>query len=324
MGEYKFKYKREFILESGSVLPELEICYTALGKLNNKRDNVIWIIHALTGNSNPLQWWEGLVGKNKLYDPDKYFIVCTNNLGSCYGTTGPLSINPLTKKRYGKDFPDVTIRDMVKANILLRKHLRFKKIHIVTGGSLGGQICLEWAIKEPDVFNIVIPISANAKHSAWGIAFNETQRMAIDNTRNGIKTARAIALLSYRCYRAYEKTQTDNDFRIDGFSASSYQQYQGAKFETRFDKQSYFILSKAMDSHNVGRNRGNIGNALNTIKAKVLVIGIKSDILFPVQEQKFITSNIKNAKLQLIDSLYGHDGFLIEFEKIERIINKFI
>ena len=324
MGQSTFVHKKEFILESGTVLPELDICYTTHGQLNKNKDNVIWIVHALTGNSDPLQWWNGLAGGGKLFDPDKYFIVCANNLGSCYGTTGPASINPLTKSVYGKGFPNITIRDMVKANILLKNHLGIDNIFLITGGSLGGQVCLEWAIEEPDVFKNVIPIATNAKHSPWGIAFNETQRMALEDEKNGINVARAIALLSYRGYDIYDKTQTDNDRRVDGFSASSYQRYQGVKLRNRFDRHSYYVLSKAMDSHNVARNRGNVSTALNKIKARVLVIGIKSDILFPVSEQKLIAANISGAKIKIIDSIYGHDGFLLESSKIKTAIKYFI
>lgn len=324
MGQYFYKSKKDFLLESGRKLHGLEVCYTTYGKLNKKKDNVVWIVHALTGNSDPFQWWEGLAGKGRLFDHEKHFIVCANNLGSCYGTTGPESINPSTKRKYGKDFPAITVRDMVNANILLRKHLSIDKILIVAGGSLGGQVCLEWAISEPKVFKYVIPIATNAKHSAWGIAFNETQRMALEDGRNGIKTARAIALLSYRSYDIYKKTQSDIDGRTDGYSASSYQRYQGVKLKNRFSKQSYYVLSKAMDSHNVSRNRGNLSAALKQIKSRVLVIGIKSDILFPVKEQKLIAANIKEAEIRIINSVYGHDGFLIESKKITNVIKQFL
>ena len=324
MGQNIFKYKNGFKLESGNKLPGLEIFYTTYGQLNEGKDNVIWIVHALTGNSDPLQWWAGLVGEGKLFDTNKYFIVCSNNLGSCYGTTGPASINPLTNEKYGCSFPIITIRDIVNANELLRIHLDIDNIFLLVGGSLGGQICLEWAITKPDLFKNVVPIATNAKHSAWGIAFNETQRMALEDERNGIKIARAIALLSYRGYDVYEKTQADIDGRLDGFSASSYQRYQGVKLENRFDKHCYYILSKAMDSHNVARDSGDVAIALKRIKARVLVIGIKSDLLFPISEQKLIAASIQGAKLKIIDSVYGHDGFLIENSKITIAIKSFL
>lgn len=318
-----YKHDKDFKTESGIAISNLEIQYTTLGNLNKNGNNVVWILHALTGNSNPLQWWGGLIGKGKLFDPENYYIICSNNLGSCYGTTGPLSINSDTGRKFGNNFPLITIRDMMKVQEILRKNLKIKKIQILIGGSMGGQICLEWAISKPFLFECIIPISTNAKHSAWGIAFNETQRMVLKN-RKGLIVARAIAMLSYRCYKIYEKTQKDNLSKIDNFSASSYQRYLGAKLEKRFDVNSYYCLSKAMDSHNVGRKRGGIEKALNKISAKTLVIGIKSDLLFPINEQHVIAENIKKAKLKIIDSIYGHDGFLIEYKKISKLINNFI
>jgi homoserine O-acetyltransferase/O-succinyltransferase len=324
MNEKIFKYNKRFRLESGNYLPELKIRYTTYGKLNKEKNNVIWIFHALTGNSNPLQWWGGIVGKNKILSPDKYFIVCSNNLGSCYGSTGPASINNETGKKYGMDFPLITIRDMVKAQDILRGHLGIKNIYLSIGGSLGGQICLEWAIMKPALFKHIVPIATNAKHSAWGIAFNETQRMAIEKNKNGIEVARAIAMLSYRCYDIYNKTQTDTKIKLDNFLASSYQRYQGLKLKKRFDKYSYYILSKAMDSHNVGRKRGGVENALKKIKAKTLIIGIKSDLLFPVNEQKLISNYIKYSEYAEIKSIYGHDGFLVENKQITNAIRYFL
>lgn len=324
MGLNKYKYKREFKTETGFIFPELEIAYTTYGKLNKKKDNVIWIIHALTGNSDPLRWWSGLAGKGKLFDTEKYFLVCSNNLGSCYGTTGPGSTNIKTGKKYGKNFPIITIRDIAEVQDILRRHLGIKKIFLLVGGSLGGQICLEWAIKKPKIFENIVPIATNARHSAWGIAFNETQRMALEGGRNGLETARAIAILSYRCYGIFSKAQTDNTEKINDFKSSSYQRYQGLKLKNRFDKNSYYIISKAIDSHNVGRKRGGEKRALGKIKAKTLVIGVKTDLLFPTIEQKYLSQNITNAKLKIIDSIYGHDGFLVESRKIGNAIKNFL
>lgn len=318
-----YKHEKDFKTESGFIIKNLEIKYTTFGSINEKGDNVVWILHALTGNSNPQLWWSGLVGSRKLFNPEKLFIICSNNFGSCYGTTGPSSLNPETGKKYGSKFPLITIRDMMKVQEILRLHLGIKKINILIGGSIGGQICLEWAVSKPDLFEYIIPISTNAKQSAWGIAFNETQRMALRG-REGLEVARAIAMLSYRCYEIYEKTQTDFSYKTDNFVASAYQRYQGLKLKKRFDINSYYCISKAMDSHNVGRKRGGIKNALKKIKAKTLVIGIKSDLLFPIREQNLIAENIENSKYKVIDSIYGHDGFLVEYDKISRVIKKFI
>lgn len=322
-----FSYNQQFSLECGDTLPELEIAYTTHGQLSNTKDNVIWVFHALTANADPVQWWEGLVGNRVTIDTDKYFVVCANVLGSCYGTTGPTSINPITGKAYGIDFPKVTIRDMVKAHQLLQQHLGVEKIALGIGGSLGGQQLLEWAVTDTFRFEKICLIATNARHSAWGIAFNETQRMAIEAggfSKKGLETARAVAMLSYRNQNTYRKTQTDFDYKLGDFKASSYQRYQGQKLSDRFDAASYYLLSKAMDSHNIGRNRKSVRHALRAIKAKALVIGIKTDLLFPYAEQKFLAKNINDASFELIDSLYGHDGFLIEYEIIGKHLKSFL
>ena len=319
-----YRYPAAFKTESGSVLPAIEITYTVHGELTNTNKKVIWIVHALTANSDPLEWWDGLVGSQKLFDPNEYTIVCANNLGSCYGTTGPMSINPLTNVAYAEIFPLVTIRDMSRVLELLRRHLGIEKIHLLIGGSMGGQVGLEWAIEQPELFENLVPIATNARHSAWGIAFNEAQRLALGSGVAGLVAARAIALLSYRGYAAYNATQTDEDERIDFFRAASYQQYQGEKLVKRFNSDSYYALSKAMDSHNVGRGRVSIKDALAKIKARTLVVGISSDILFPVQEQQLLAETIQDASLAVIDSEYGHDGFLLEYNKLERLLRKFL
>lgn len=327
-----FKYPYTFPLESGNKLSGFELAYSTYGERNEKDDNIVWICHALTGNSLPSEWWDGLVGPGKYIDPSRHFIVCANILGSAYGSTAPLSINPETNEPYYQDFPTLTVRDVVGALELLRQELEIKKITLCIGGSLGGQQALEWGIQFPDVIEDLILIACNAVHSPWGVAFNESQRMAIaaDGTwndrneqagLNGMKAARSLALLSYRNYDTYNFTQArDNPDQIDDLRAASYQQYQGEKFLKRFNAFSYWILSKIMDSHNVGRNRGGIVNALGKVKARTLVLGIKSDILFPVVEQHFLARHIPDAVYSEIDSLYGHDGFLIEYRQLTQVI----
>ena len=315
-----FIHKSEFQLESGRTLPELEIAYCTYGKLNEAKDNVIYVCHAITANADVADWWPNMVGDGFIFDTKKYFIVCANVLGSCYGTSGPNSMNPTTHQPFGKDFPMLTIRDIVKAHRLLAQHLQLQSIHLLCGGSLGGQQSIEWAIEDAAVIKNLFVIASNARHSAWGIAFNEAQRMALQS--GSIETARAIAMLSYRNYGMYESTQTDIEEKIDDFRASSYQRYQGQKLKNRFNADSYYLLSKAMDSHNVGRSRGSVEAALSRIKAKTLVIGITSDLLFPVSEQKLIADGISNAVYEEIDSPYGHDGFLIETEIISALLRK--
>jgi homoserine O-acetyltransferase/O-succinyltransferase len=329
-------------LESGEQLNSYHLAYTTYGMLNASRDNVVWIFHALTANSAPHEWWEGLIGNGKLFDLARYFIVCVNVPGSCYGSIGPLDINPQTGQPFYASFPMFTTRDIVHAFQPLRKYLGIHKIQIGIGGSLGGQQLLEWAIEEPELFENIIPIATNAFHSAWGIAFNTTQRMAIeaDGTWGqnnpkagmaGMKAARALALISYRSYEGYQKTQTNNSSQLlitpkgesDG-GAASYQRYQGEKLANRFNAFSYYQLSKTMDSHHVGRGRKNVEEALKSITANTLVVSIDSDVLYPPAEQEYLAEHISGARLAVISSLFGHDGFLLEYEQLNRHILQFL
>ena len=330
MHQHSFRYPKEFDLELGGQLKGFELSYSTLGNLNERRDNVIWVCHALTANSDCSDWWSGLV--ESLFDPSEYFIICANMLGGCYGSTGPLSINPEDGEPYFHGFPSLTNRDIVNSFDLLRQHLEIKGIHTLMGGSMGGQQALEWSIKLPDLVANLILVGTNAFHSPWGVAFNESQRMAIasDPTwteyhpkagMSGLKTARSVALLSYRSYQGYFNTQKeDNDEVVDDFKAASYQQYQGQKLYKRFNAFTYWFLSKAMDSHNVGRGRNGLSKALATIKAKATVIGIRTDMLFPLEEQRFLAMNIRDSDYHEIESDYGHDGFLLELEQLSNII----
>jgi len=330
-----FHYQNKFELESGSTLPGFQLKYSTLGKLNADHSNVVWVCHALTGSADFTDWWSGLFNEGRFFDPRQYFIICANVLGGCYGSTGHLSLNPETGKPYFHTFPTLTNRDVVQAFDLLRQSLGIEQVHTLIGGSLGGQQVLEWAVQQPDVFQHIIPIATNAVHSPWGIAFNEAQRMAIEADAtwkendqragsDGLKAARAIGMISYRYYDTYGQTQAEkSDEKIDDFRASTYQRYQGQKLANRFNAFTYYSLSKMMDSQNVGRNRGSIAAALKSIKARTLVVGIDSDILFPLSEQKFLTENIPNARLEVMTSLYGHDGFLVEFEQLSSHIKKF-
>ncbi len=331
-----FIYSNQFQLESGLSLPGFHLAYTTHGRLNAKKDNVVWIFHALTANSDPEEWWPGLVGKNMFFSPDRYFIICVNMPGSCYGSIGPLDTDPETREPYYHNFPLFTTRDMIRSYQLLKEHLDIKRIKVGIGGSMGGQQLLEWAIEEPEIFENIIPIATNAFHSPWGIAFNASQRLAIetDNTWNnsntsagmqGMQTARSIALLSYRNYQTYQWSQSEETCdKVDEFKSESYQRYQGEKLAKRFNAFSYYFLSKSMDAHNVGRNRQSVTAALNKIKARTLVISISSDLLFPPAEQEFLAANIPGAEYKAIHSNYGHDGFLLEFEQIDYALSEFL
>ncbi len=331
-----FQYSEPFLLESGIRLPGFHLAYTVYGELNEQKNNAAWIFHALTANSNAVEWWPGLVGENTFFDPAKYFIVCANMPGSCYGSLGPFDADPLSAETYYHHFPVFTTRDMVRAYRHLQAFLGIEHIHIGIGGSMGGQQLLEWAVEDPSVFEYIIPLATNAFHSPWGIAFNATQRHCIEKDLSwkekderagleGMSLAREIALLSYRNYHTYLLNQSETDIEKTGaYKTETYQQYQGHKLAARFNAFSYFFLSRAMDAHHIGRGRGSAISALERITAKTLVLSISSDLLFPVEEQVFLATHIKNAVHTIIDSDYGHDGFLLEFTQIEKAIRLFI
>ncbi|TAL60749.1 MAG: homoserine O-acetyltransferase [Bacteroidetes bacterium] len=351
MSKKTYTYHNTLQLESGRTLPSLEIAYHTYGELNKKKNNVIWICHALTASSDAADWWSGLVGENKAFDTKKYFIVCANVLGSCYGSSGPLSVNPVTEKKYYGEFPQVTIRDMVNAHILLRKQLGIEKIFIGAGGSMGAYQLLEWAFMEPNVFEKQVLMNTSARESAWGIAIHTAQRLAIeadatwknnsdDAGTKGLKAARAIGMLTYRNYETFARQQTDDEHhKLDNYKSSSYIHHQGDKLIKRFNAYSYWLLSKSMDSHNIARGRTTtptlkggtaalrpleLGQVLKKLKTKTLIIGISSDILCPNAEQKFLAKHLPKASLKIIDSTYGHDGFLIEWGKLTKIIASFL
>ncbi|MBL7733029.1 MAG: homoserine O-acetyltransferase [Chitinophagaceae bacterium] len=335
-----FKYEKPFRLESGKTLPGFHLAYTSHGSLSGDRDNVVWIFHALTANSNPLEWWPGLVGEGRYFDPARHFIICVNKPGSPYGSISPVSKNPESGEAYGPDFPVFTIRDMIRAYQHLKDHLGITSIHVGLGGSTGGMQLLEWAILEPELFQHIVPIATNAVLSPWGIAFNATQRMAIESDatwqqshaeagQKGLAAARAIALLSYRYYNGYAITQRRDKAFVPiaeevQYAADNYQRYQGKKLVNRFNALCYYRLTQSMDSHDTGRNRHSVEAALKSIQARALVIGITSDVLYPIVEQEFLQTHIPGATLLKISSDYGHDGFLLEYEKIETALKEFI
>jgi homoserine O-acetyltransferase len=328
---HSFTIHDRFELECGESFEKLTIRYSTYGQLNKEASNVVWVCHALTADANSKEWWSGLIGEDDLYNPKDYFIVCANIIGSAYGTTSPVDCD--IDKRYSQ-FPQVTIRDNVLAFEHLKKYLGINKIHTVIGGSMGGQQAMEWAIHDSEVCQNLILLATSAVMSPWAIAFNQSQRMSIEAdsswaqpcknaASSGLKAARSIALLSYRNDEAYNSTQEDT-FNFDkNLKASSYQSYQGEKLVNRFNAYSYHSLTKTMDSHDVGRGRGGINQALSSIKANTLVIGISSDVLFPLKESKILAESIPNAHLTTIDSNFGHDGFLIETGKITSCIESF-
>ena len=332
-----FHYKEKFSLESGGQLPEFTLCYHTYGRLNEKKDNVIWICHALTASSDVESWWPELVGDDLTFDTKKYFVVCVNIIGSCYGSTGPLSMNPQTSQPYYHDFPFITIRDMVGTYQLLAKHLGIQKIQLLVGGSMGGYQALEWALGQPELIDQLFLLVTSARESSWRIAIHTAQRMAIEADatfsessdkagEKGLKAARAIGMLTYRNPLIYEDKQRDEDTnKLDHFKASSYIEYQGAKLVKRFNAFSYWTLTKAMDTHNLARGRDkSIEEILGSIKQRTLIIGIETDILCPLHEQQYLKDHIPNSELIVIHSEYGHDGFLTERKHIETHLKRWL
>lgn len=329
-------FEKPFRFERGGVLPNLTIAYSLSDGDFGKHKPVVWICHALTGNSNPVDWWKGMVGNGKFFDPDRYSIICANVIGSCYGSSGPSSGRfGNGSAAWGLEFPFVTVRDMVRAHQMLADFLGLGKIHILTGGSLGGQQALEWSVMEPERHQYLFFLAANAVHSSWGKAFNEAQRLALEADptfftdapgagRAGMIAARATGMLSYRCYETFERTQIDAEGQLDNYRASSYQRYQGLKLADRFNAHSYWHLSKAMDSHDIGCQRGGIEAALREVRANTLCVGSSSDLLFPVREQELVAQAISGASFVQIETDYGHDGFLIEFDKLSEAFEKFL
>ena len=332
-----YKYDKEFELESGVKLPSLTIAYDTYGVRNEDSSNVIWVCHALTANSDVADWWPHTVEEGCFLDPDKYFTVCANFLGSHYGTTGPLSENPEAGEPWYGDFPRITVRDMVRAHQLLAEYLGIKRVKLLIGSSIGGFQCLEWSVMQPDFAERAAFIATTPRTKPWASAFNESQRMAIQSDptfgeRNaeagldGLAIARSIALLSYRGGMAYDKTQEDADPDEASFErrVHSYQRYQGEKLRRRFNAYSYIRLSQAVDSHNLGRGRGKVEDVLKQIKAKSLVVAITSDILFPPSDHQILIDNIPDVEYHLIDSDFGHDGFLVEHKQLNDIILNFL
>lgn len=333
-------YDHPFILENGETLPSVTIAYDTYGRLNEDRSNAVWVCHALTANSDVADWWPHTVEKGRFLDPDRYFTVCANILGSHYGTTGPLSTNPATGEPYYNDFPAMTVRDMVRVHWLLARHLGIDSVEFLIGSSLGGFQCMEWAIMEPSFPRHLVLIATTAVTKPWAAAFNESQRMCLqaDATYGqrsplagmaGLAAARSIALLSYRGPQAYDLTQADDDAnRRPDYPRQrrvhSYQRHQGDKLCRRFNAYSYDRLSRAVDAHDVSYGRGDMRQALSAITAPTLVIAITSDILFPPSDHRELVEYIPQTEFHIIESNFGHDGFLIEYEKLDALISQFL
>lgn len=297
---------------------------------------MILVCHALTANSNPDIWWNGLFGKGDIFDWDESFIICANNLGSPYGTSSPAQINPDSGERYGMEFPFFTIRDTSNLILKLLEHLEIDKIKLLIGGSCGGNICQEIAYEWSNKIENMALLCCSPMESPWVIGIHESQRIALKSDPSlweksetagigGLKACRAFALPFYRSHASFKLRQSESDkSKLSDFKASSYINYQGDKFIDRFDAHCYYSLLNALDTHNIGRERESMEKALSKIKAKTIVIGFNTDLLVPKVEQEFLARHIPDAVYYEIDTLFGHDAFLIEHEAIRKTIRNTI
>lgn len=359
--EYYSPIKKPWPLESGKTIPEITIAYETYGSLSPAGDNAILVCHALTGDAHAAGrhspddrvpgWWDPLIGPGKALDTNKYFVVCSNVLGGCSGTTGPSSVNPDTGRPYGMSFPVFTIRDMVHVQKALLDHLGVKQLVTVIGGSMGGMQVLEWAINYPDMMLSVIPIATAGRLAAQTIAYNQTQREAIyldpnwnegdyydgEPPKQGLALARMIGTITYKSIRAWDNKfarafsglQPEDFYKFhQRFEIENYLLYQGNKLVKRFDANCYLYLTKAMDLHDIGHPFNSYEEAFTHIKVPLLSIGVSSDFLYPPYQQKEIVSKVLKAGGQAyyeeIQSPYGHDGFLIEFEQLNQMVSNFL
>lgn len=329
-----------FEFEDGSVLHDVEIVYEAWGALNASRDNAVVVCHTLTGNTDVSDWWGGILGPGKALDTDEYFVLCPSVIGSPYGGLSPLTTNPDTGIHYGADFPAVTVRDTVQLHRLLLDELDICAVSFAIGASLGAMQVLEWALLDKRV-KAIVPISAGATHSAWGIGWSETQRQCIfadpkwnggrysldDPPVQGLANARMVAMLSYRCGPAYNARFGRQKTRSKGqgpFDVESYLRYQGQKLVDRFDANCYVSITRQMNSHDVGRGRESVDVALSSARIPALVIGVSSDFLYPLDEQRELVRLLPKATLKIVESPHGHDAFLIELDQLNELIAEWI
>jgi len=324
----------EFPLELGGRLPSLQIAYRTWGTLAPDGANAVVVCHALTGSADADLWWTRLFGPGRSLDPERDFVVCSNILGSCYGTSGPAEVDPATGAPWLGTFPPITIRDMVRVQHALATVLGVKKIRMVIGGSLGGMQVLEWALLYPELVESVVFIASTARHSAWCIGLSEAQRQAIfadprwrdgrydpaDPPAAGLGAARMMAMLSYRSQPSFEMRFARRPQTEDVYAVESYLRYQGAQLVDRFDAATYVTLTRAMDTHDVSRGRGDYDDVLRSIRQPMLVVSIDSDVLYWPWEQREVATLVPNARLAVMDSPHGHDAFLIDVDRLDEMV----
>ena len=334
-----FDSSESYTTELGALLPSVRVAYRTWGTLNAEKDNVILICQALTGSADADAWWGGMFSLGGAFDEKTDFIICSNVLGSCYGTTGPLSVNPLTGRHYGPDFPLITIRDMVHVQRRLLSGLGINRLKLAVGASLGGMQVLEWGFLYPDVVQAMMPMGASGRHSAWCIGQSEAQRQAIYADRDwnhgwydenqpparGLSAARMMAMCSYRSFENFQSRFSREIQSSTGvFKVESYLHHQGRKLVERFDANSYITLTRAMDMHDIGRGRGEYEEVLRSLQIPVEILSINSDVLYPKEEQEELARFIPKSRILYLDEPYGHDSFLIDVEKVSRMVREFL
>lgn len=346
-GDWTFARLEPFALQAGGALQPVTLHYAIYGELNERRDNAILVCHALSGSARVGDWWTQMLGSKGAFDTTRYCVIGTNAIGSCYGSTGPSSVNPQTGEPYRETFPVITVRDMMRAQAQLLEHLNIKRLRAVVGGSIGGMQALQWAIDFNDQIDKCIVIGASML-SAMGLALNHLQRQAIRNDPrwcggryepaappvNGLALARAIAMCSYksaelfneRFHRRPDRSGEDPYRSTDErFEVAGYLDYQGRIFTERFDANSYLVLSKAMDTFGFTRGYESEDAALRRILASVLLIGISSDWLFPASDVRALAERMKaagvDARYESLTSSHGHDAFLADAKTLVPIIN---
>lgn len=349
-GDFIFAKDEPFDLESGGSLHPVNLRYAVYGALNESRDNAILVCHALSGSARAGDWWPQLFGEHGIFDLRRDCVICVNVIGSCYGSSGPQSINPDTGKPFATNFPLVTVRDWVRSQALLLDHLGVERLRAVIGGSVGGMQALQWAIDNPARVENCIAIGA-APLTAMGLALNHLQRLAIvndakwrngayeagDGPNAGLALARALAMISYKSEQLFAERFARNPNRngedplrsfTGRYDIGGYLDYQGAIFTRRFDANSYLIITKAMDNFNPSRGHESERSALERVKARVLMVGISSDWLFPPQEVKALAEKMKDAGVDAeyaeLQSSHGHDGFLAEPDAFAPIVRGFL
>jgi homoserine O-acetyltransferase len=336
-GDFTLNSGEPFRLLSGATLAHVTLHYAMYGALNEARDNAILVPHALSGSARVADWWPQLFGEDAIFDLANDCVIGINLIGSCYGSTGPTSINPTTGKPYGRDFPLVTVKDNVRAQAELIRHLGINKLRVVIGGSIGGMQAIQWAIDCPEMVEQCIAVGS-APLSAMALALNHLQRQAIlDNPESGLSLARQIAMISYKSAQLFAERYGRNPNR-DGedphhslaarYNIGGYLDYQGEIFTKRFDADTYLIITKLMDNFDPQVGYESLQSALSRITARVLLIGIESDWLFPPEDVEVLAAQMKAAQVAVeyakLITTHGHDGFLAEPEQFVPAVRTFL